>query len=154
MPAAEALSAILREWIRQAEGHLKNASHALKLGRECPTEKVAFHAQQCVEKYIKVALLFYEIEFPPRVYDIEQLVRLLPAKTFSRWPVTQQQTLTSYAVYAATARYPYHFVMARYSGDFEPISLREARQAVQIARRVRGQIRRLLPKSDLGKRSD
>jgi hypothetical protein len=40
-------------------------------------------------------------------------------------------------------------VSARYPGDYEPIPLAEARQAVQIARRVRKQIRKWLPKESL-----
>ena len=121
MPADEARLAVVSEWIHRAEGDLTNATHVLKLLRQCPTETVAFHAQQCVEKYLKAALTFYGIDFP-KVHDIEKLVRLLPADALAFFSVTEQRTLTSYAV---TARYP---------GDFDPISLDEAREAVQITR--------------------
>ncbi len=141
MPADEALLAVVSEWIYRAEGDLKNATHVLMLRRQCPTETVAFHAQQCVEKYIKAALTFYEIEFP-KVHDIEKLVRLLPPDALAVFPVTEQRTLTSYAV---TARYP---------GDFDPISLDEARQSVRIARRIRAELRKLLPKAVLLKRTN
>ncbi len=94
MPADEALLAVVSEWIYRAEGDLKNATHVLMLRRQCPTETVAFHAQQCVEKYIKAALTFYEIEFP-KVHDIEKLVRLLPPDALAVFPVTEQRTLTS-----------------------------------------------------------
>lgn len=94
MPADKALLAIVSEWIYRAEGDLKNATHVLMLRRQCPTETVAFHAQQCVEKYIKAALTFYEIEFP-KVHDIEKLVRLLPPDALAVFPVTEQRTLTS-----------------------------------------------------------
>ncbi len=141
MPADEDLLAVVSEWIYRAEGDLKNAAHVLKLQRQCPTETVAFHAQQCVEKYIKAALTFYEIDFP-KVHDIEKLVRLLPADALAFFPVTEQRTLTSYAV---TARYP---------GDFDPISLDEARKAVQIARRIRAELRKLLPRVVRRKRTN
>lgn len=36
--------------------------------------------------------------------------------------------------------------VTRYPGDYEPISLDEAKMAVRIARHVRRQIRKLLPK--------
>jgi hypothetical protein len=57
MREADELNALLSQWVEKAEGDLRNAAHTLKLGRRCPTETVAFHAQQCVEKYIKAALL-------------------------------------------------------------------------------------------------
>ncbi|MGC8553784.1 MAG: HEPN domain-containing protein [Phycisphaerae bacterium] len=138
MPADPSLTIILREWIHKAEGDITNASHTLKLGQHCPTETVVFHAQQCVEKYIKAALTFHHIACP-KVHDIEHLVRLLPAGLLDWFSVKEQRTLTSYAV---TARYP---------GDFEPISLAEARAAVKLARRVRAELRTLFPKSALSK---
>lgn len=50
---------VVRQWVEKAENDLKNATHTLKLGRDCPTDTVCFHAQQCVEKYLK-ALLVWE----------------------------------------------------------------------------------------------
>ena len=82
MPADDAVRSIVEQWIYRAEGDLQNASHALKLGRQCPTETVAFHAQQCVEKYIKAVLIFNAIDFP-MVHDNEKLVRLLPVRTLA-----------------------------------------------------------------------
>jgi HEPN domain-containing protein len=139
MPADDAVRSIVEQWIYRAEGDLQNASHALKLGRQCPTETVAFHAQQCVEKYIKAVLIFNAIDFP-MVHDIEKLVRLLPVRTLAFLTVTDQRILTSYAV---TARYP---------GDFEPISLGEARESVRMARRIRTELRKLLPREVRRKR--
>lgn len=136
MLADQALTVILREWIHRAEGDLTTAAHTLRLGRACPTEIVAFHAQQCVEKYLKAALVSRGTNFP-MVHDIEKLVGLLPAGVLAAWPIREQRTLTSYAV------------SARYPGDFEPVSIAEAREAVRIARRVRKEIRRLLPKASL-----
>lgn len=31
-----------------AENDIKNAAHTIKLGEQCPTGTVCFHAQQCV----------------------------------------------------------------------------------------------------------
>jgi HEPN domain-containing protein len=50
MPDHNEQVAGVREWIGKAENDLKNATHTLKLGKECPTDTVCFHAQQCVEK--------------------------------------------------------------------------------------------------------
>lgn len=48
-------------------------------------------------------------------------------------------------------RVPKDIILAtpRYPGDYEPIPLAEARQAVQIARRLRQQVRKGLPKDSL-----
>jgi len=67
MSARELVAA---EWARKAENDLKNATHALKLGAECPTDTVCFHAQQCVEKYLKALLTFLGIDFP-KTHDAE-----------------------------------------------------------------------------------
>ena len=46
MPAPSALVAVLREWLQKAENDLVTAAHTLKLGKDCPTDTVCFHAQQ------------------------------------------------------------------------------------------------------------
>jgi HEPN domain-containing protein len=70
-------AAIAREWIIKAENDFKTASHTLKMRRGCPTDTVCFHAQQCVEKYLKAFLVCKGIDFP-KTHDIEHLVALLP----------------------------------------------------------------------------
>ncbi len=45
MPEAEKVAAIVWEWIEKAENDLKNAAHTLKMGADCPTDTVCFHAQ-------------------------------------------------------------------------------------------------------------
>lgn len=134
MPARDPILTVTREWIQKAENDLTNATHSLKLGKDCPTDTVAFHAQQCVEKYLKALLVFHRTEFP-KVHDIEKLVRILHAGMLSDWALKEQRLLTIYAT------------LTRYPGSYEPITLAEARQALRIARRVRGEIRRSLPRS-------
>ena len=55
MPVAEAVLTVVREWIVKADNDLTAAAQILKLGKDTPTEAVGFHAQQCVEKYLKAA---------------------------------------------------------------------------------------------------
>jgi len=38
---------------RKAENDFKTAAHTLKLGKNCPSDTVCSHAQQCAEKYVK-----------------------------------------------------------------------------------------------------
>lgn len=120
----------------QAENDLKNAAHTLKLAKACPTDTVGFHAQQCVEKYLKALLVCKGIDFP-RTHDIERLVALLPENLWLRLSIEEQRRLTSYAT------------VTRYPGEYEPIPLAEAQQSVRLARRVRKELRALLPKDAL-----
>ena len=130
------IDVVVQEWTSKAENDLLTASHTLKLGKKCPTDTVCFHAQQCVEKYIKSVLILVEIAFP-RTHDIEILVSLLPKHI--RFPLTiqQQRQLTEYA---SAARYP---------GSYERIPLSEAREAVKFARQVKKEVRGILEKKPL-----
>jgi len=132
----ENVLAVIRQWVQKAENDLKNAAHTLKLGQDCPTDTVCFHAQQCIEKYIKALLVWHGIEFS-RIHHISALIALLPAQFRPDLTSEEQERLTDYAV------------STRYPGDYEAIPLAEARQAVQISRRVRKQIRKWLPKESL-----
>ncbi len=127
---------VVREWVQKAENDLKNAVNTLKMGEDCPTDTVCFHAQQCVEKYLKAFLVSRDIDFP-RTHDIGNLVDLMPRNVRIRLSVEEQQRLTAYAT---TMRYP---------GEYEPLSLAQARKAVAIARRVRGELRAILSRKIL-----
>lgn len=131
--------AIVREWVIKAENDLKTASHTLKIDRGCPTDTVCFHAQQCVEKYLKAFLVGKGIDFP-KTHDIEHLVSLLPESIWLRLSIEEQRRLTAYAT------------VTRYPGEYEPIPLAEAQQSVTLARRVRRELRKLLPKEILLRR--
>ena len=132
----ENVLAVIRQWVQKAENDLKNAAHTLKLGETGPMDTVCFHAQQCVEKYLKALLILHGIEFS-RIHHISALMALLPVRFRPDLTPVEQERLTDYVV------------STRYPGDYEPIPLAEARQAVQIARRVRKQIRKWLPKESL-----
>lgn len=126
MSTLERSLGIVYGWIEKAENDLKNAMLALKAGEECPADTVAFHAQQCVEKYLKAYFAFKSIEFP-RTHDIEELAALLEPGSRIGLSIKEQRRFTAYAT------------VTRYPGEYEPVSLAEARRA-------RKEIRRLLPK--------
>jgi len=44
---------VVAEWVRKAENDIRNAEYTLTMGEDCPYDTVCFHAQQCVEKYLK-----------------------------------------------------------------------------------------------------
>lgn len=131
-PHTEQVLHLVRQWVAKAENDLQNATHTLKLGETGPLDTVCFHAQQCVEKYIKALLCFYEIDFY-RTHNITTLLALLPVHFQPELSAEEQERLNDYAV------------AVRYPDDYEPVSLAEAERAVQVARRVRTQVRRRLP---------
>lgn len=133
-PHAERVLHFVRQWVAKAENDLQNAEHILTLGEAGPLDTVCFHAQQCVEKYIKALLCFYEIDFY-RTHNITTLLALLPVHLQPELSVEEQARLNDYAV------------AVRYPDDYELVSLAEAERAVQVARRVRTQVRRRLPKA-------
>mgnify|MGYP001359760754 CR=1 FL=1 len=130
MPEDENRLAIAKEWIEKAESDLRSAVYLLKI-EDSPTDVVCFHAQQCVEKYLKALLVAQGTAFR-KTHELEALMLLLPARLRPSLDTREQSRLTEYAT------------VTRYPGDYEPISLTEARQAVKIARRVRREIHEFL----------
>ncbi|HEX9942876.1 MAG TPA: HEPN domain-containing protein [Thermoanaerobaculia bacterium] len=138
MPDREKLITVCAEWLAKAENDLTNAAHALKLGESCPTDTVCFHAQQCVEKYLKAILVLEGIDFP-KTHDLETLMALVPAGMRPEISSEEQARLTEYAT---GARYP----------GWEDVPIAAARRAVAVARRVRRAVRRGLPRKALRRR--
>ena len=136
MNAGEIPVAVAAEWVEKAEEDLKTASHTLRLGKDCPAATVCFHAQQCVEKYVKALLAFCSIPFP-KTHNIEALLKLVPSGVVVSLTFDEQRTLTLYAT------------VTRYPGDYVPVTIVQAREAVKMARRVRREIRSVLPRRAL-----
>jgi len=133
MPKREYIITVVNEWIAKAENDIKSAQHLLTTEDECLVDTVCFHAQQCVEKYLKALLVLKVIPFP-KTHNIPALMTILPAKLQKIMTVDEQNLLTEYAT------------VTRYPGYYEDISFAEARDSIRIARRVRKIIRGLLPK--------
>ncbi len=55
MPGDENRVAVAREWIQKAENDLKNAAHTLKMGSDCPTDTVCFHALSEARRAVAIA---------------------------------------------------------------------------------------------------
>ena len=127
---------VAREWTTKGNNDLKTAVHTLKLGKDCPTDTVCFHAQQCVEKYLKAFLVALEKPFP-KTHDVESLVSLIPKSVHIGLTVEEQRRLTEYAT------------VLRYPGPYEAVLLSEAKQAVKLAQRVQRKIQKLLEKKPL-----
>lgn len=93
MPDREQRIVVCREWLLKADNDLTNASHTLKLGASCPTDTVCFHAQQCVEKYLKAVLVLEGIDFP-KTHDLETLLSLVPTESRPDLSAEEQARLT------------------------------------------------------------
>ena len=124
----------VRKWIQFADEDLRLAEHALKLSSGCPYRLIAYHAQQCAEKYIKAFLVFHEIEFP-YTHNLRKLLQLCGEKL--RQELEDADTLTPFAV---TTRYP---------GIDEEVSKFEALSAIKIAKTVKKQILEKLSEKNL-----
>src|SRR5260370_24798563 len=119
MPVPNPAIPVVRDWIAKAENDLRNAAHTLRLGADCPTDTVCFHAQQCAEKYIKALLVFRATPFP-NTHNIRVLRALLPPKLRPKLESNVQDRLTRYAT------------DMRYPGAGPDIALSEARKAVAV----------------------
>lgn len=108
------------EWTSFADEDLRVARQALKLSSSCPYRIVAYHAQQCAEKYLKAFLVYKKKDFP-YTHDISRLLEL--CLHHGSWPndLLVATELTSYAV---TVRYP---------GEEAKVSKKEALRAVELA---------------------
>jgi HEPN domain-containing protein len=109
-------------WVARAEEDYALARSALR--RRVPlTYGATFHAQQCVEKYLKALLMAREQSFP-RTHDVMALTDLCHQNGIIL--SVDLESLDRLAAYAVQVRYP-----------GEDPSVDEAKEALQIARTVR-----------------
>lgn len=121
----------VRQWIEYADEDLRLAEYALRMESGCPYRLIAYHAQQCVEKYLKAFLVYHRQDFP-YTHNISALLEL--CRKHSDWmdSLSQAETLTAYAI------------SARYPGEDEPVSLAEAQKAITIATQTKSTLNTLL----------
>ena len=91
-----------REWVDKAEGDHTIANQQLRARKAPNFDGGCFHAQQCVEKYLKA--LLQESGIPiPRTHHLEKLVDLLPPDPV--WAGIRPR-LIALNPYAVEFRYP------------------------------------------------
>ena len=132
-PPEEVRAEFTREWLQKAEGDFKTAAHLLQSGTDF-LDGATFHSQQAAEKYLKALLVWHQIEFP-KTHDIEALLKLA-GKADDKIPeiLREAAILTPYGV------------DYRYPGDYPNVSRPDAEQALDLAERVRAEIRNRLPR--------
>jgi len=119
------------EWVRYADEDLAYAQHGLGMEERCPFRLVAYHAQQCAEKYLKSYLVLTGTDFP-YTHDIERLISLCASAGASTDQLVEAAELTPYAVFA------------RYPGETDEIGRADAESAVELAATVKQAVRQLL----------
>ena len=94
---------ITLEWIDKAEGDWYSAQRESRARKRPNYDAACFHAQQCVEKYLKAKLEEAGIGFS-RTHNLIHLLTLVLAVE-PTWTVLQSR-LTALNVYAIAFRYP------------------------------------------------
>jgi len=124
------------QWIDKADHDLLAAEHIMTLEGSELTDIVCFHCQQCAEKYVKALLVSVGVHFP-KTHDLRLLLDLVPMHVLPDLSRTRVIALNRYVI------------EGRYPGDWEPITLEEAQEALSTAREVRVAVRAMLPKEML-----
>ena len=119
------------QWLEFADEDLRFAEHGLKLKDDCPCRLIAYHAQQCAEKHLKAYLVFHGKDFP-YTHDLQEL--LAECAEIADWPggLKSAKELTYYAI------------STRYPGEADEVTLKEAVQAVELAKDVKAAVRKAL----------
>jgi len=124
------MNELLKEWVAKAEGDYETALREYRARWRPNPDAVCFHAQQCVEKYLKAELQRNGVPFP-RIHDLSQLLNLcLPRHPL--WD-SMRPGLIALARYAVLFRYP---------GEFATRA--EAKKAMATMKSVRLEIRQAL----------
>ena len=123
------MNALTLEWVEKAE---EDYAIVLLIQREQQPmyNSICFHAQQCIEKYLKAWL--QEANIPvPRTHDLKELLQLI-VPTFPIWHTWESgfSTLTK------------HAVAIRYPGDSATVD--NASHAMHICAEVRQAVRQQL----------
>ncbi len=124
------MSEELDEWISKAEGDFFSALREYRARKNVNNDSACFHAQQCVEKYLKAMLVSRDIPFT-KTHDLLPLL----SKCLDESPLWESwsdnvEWLTQYAV------------LFRYPG--ESATREDARKAVGIMRKLVPELRRTL----------
>ena len=117
---------ITEEWIGKAEKDYLVAKRELK-AEPLIGEAICFHAQQCIEKYMKAILQENEIEFE-KIHDLDVLLR--QCINFIAGLENFRDELVKLSTYAVDVRYP----------GFD-VSGEEAEECAEIMEKVRKVIR-------------
>jgi len=118
------LSKKVNQWIEIADEDLKFAKHGFTISSGVSYRIIAFHSQQCAEKYLKAFLLFNKVDFP-YTHNITTLIDLCSEFDETFEELRDAEILTSYA----TAN--------RYPSEYRKLKKRDAQNSVKLAEKVK-----------------
>lgn len=70
------MNGTVREWVEKADGDFRTARREFEVPNQPNFDAVCFHAQQCIEKWMKAVLIHNSVD-PPRIHNLERLYELL-----------------------------------------------------------------------------
>ena len=126
-PKKEDLIEKTRQWIEIAEEDFRFAKFGLTMASNVPYRLIAFHCQQCAEKYVKALLVFHCIDFP-YTHSIEKLLELTPIKYNLFAVLSDARVLSDYSV------------SKRYPDFYKKLSKEETLKAIEITELIRKEI--------------
>ena len=124
---------LVKAWIKKAENDLLTAKHMINVGESPPFDVVCFHAQQSAEKYIKVFLVYSELEFE-KTHDLGELIER--ASTIDKDFLQILELGDRLTDYAVGVRYP----LVSEEPTFE-----EAQEAIRMAEEIKEFVLKKLP---------
>lgn len=124
------MNALTEEWVKKAEDDFRLTLREDRVKRQPNYDAICFHAQQCVEKYLKAFLQEHGQAFPKN-HDLVNLLEL--ALPLDRDFDNQRPDMELLVRYAVIYRYP-----------GEEASEEQARAAVKAMKAVRAFIREKL----------
>ncbi len=98
------------EWVAKAEGDFHSAQREYRARKNPNYDAACFHAQQCVEKYLKAYMVEHEVQFP-KTHDLAYLTLLL--ETVDATLLTYLDAMRQLTDYAVEFRYPGDFARKR-----------------------------------------
>jgi HEPN domain-containing protein len=97
------MTPLTAEWVGKAEGDFKSARRELRARTEQNHDSACYHAQQCIEKYLKALLQEAAIPFP-KTHNLVALFDLA-APTNPRLTLSRVE-LADLTLYGVEYRYP------------------------------------------------
>jgi len=97
------MNEIVDEWIKKAEGDYVSALREYRARKHPNYDASGFHAQQCIEKYIKAVLQKYNVRFE-KIHDLLALKEL--CNTFFPQLELFEESLAYLNQFAVVYRYP------------------------------------------------
>jgi HEPN domain-containing protein len=114
-----------KKWITKAENDLKVAKHLIE-AKDPITDAICFHAQQCVEKYLKAYLVYHNKSYR-KTHNIAEILRLC-IEIDAEFKELEKINVHELTVYATELRYPEFFHIP---------SIEEAKECFDIATKVK-----------------